>query len=113
MSVEQRPARRHHVVSKFYLRYFAHDDGMLTTIELPGRPFPQSVESASVRTDFYTALNSAGQETDAAERVFGEIEGPAATAWRLVAAGRRGAWGRCRVDRAPPVAHQRNPPVPD
>jgi Protein of unknown function (DUF4238) len=87
MSAEQRPARRHHVVSKFYLRYFADDDGMLTTIELPGRTFPQSVESASVRIDFYTGRNNAGQETDAAEKAFGEIEGPAATAWRLVADG--------------------------
>ena len=29
-------ARRHHVVSKFYLRYFANDNERVTTVMLPG-----------------------------------------------------------------------------
>jgi hypothetical protein len=30
------PARRHHLVSKFYLRHFADENDMITTVFLPG-----------------------------------------------------------------------------
>lgn len=84
----QRLARGSHLVSKFYLGHFADEDGMLTTVRLPGdRRFRQSVERASVENDFYTITTFGGQESDVAERAFGEIEGPAAAAWRQLAAG--------------------------
>jgi hypothetical protein len=83
-----RPARAHHLVSRFYLRHFANDQDQITTIRLPGdRVFTQSVNRASVENDYYTAIGNDGQETDAAERAFNEIEGPASEAWRLVADG--------------------------
>lgn len=82
-------ARAHHVVSKFYLRHFADEAGMLATVELPGqRSFVQSVNSASVRKDYYTGIGQDGQETDVAEGAFGVIEGRAADAWRTVASGK-------------------------
>lgn len=81
-------ARRHHVVSRFYLRYFANDSERVTTIMLPGaRTFQQSIGDASVQTDFYTVIDQAGQQTDAAERALSLLEADAAAAWREVAAG--------------------------
>lgn len=85
---QQRPARRHHLVSRFYLRYFADDDEQVTTVMLPGdRVFTQTARRASVENDFYTAIGHDGLETDAGERAFSEIEGPAAEVWRQIAAG--------------------------
>ncbi|SOD72557.1 uncharacterized protein DUF4238 [Jatrophihabitans sp. GAS493] len=84
----QRLARRHHLVSRFYLRYFADDKERITTVMLPGdRVFTQSVSRASVENDFYTAVGQDGLETDAAERAFNEIEGPASQVWREIAGG--------------------------
>lgn len=81
-------ARRHHIVSKFYLRYFANDNEQVTTIMLPGdRTFPQSIGDASVQTDYYTVIDQAGQQSDAAEQALSLVEKSAATAWREVAAG--------------------------
>jgi hypothetical protein len=81
-------ARRHHVVSKFYLRYFANDNERVTTVMLPGdRTFPQSIGDASVQTDYYTVIDQKGQQSDAAEQALSLVEAPAATAWREVAAG--------------------------
>lgn len=78
-------ARRHHVVSKFYLRYFADDVGQVTTLVLPGnRTFAQSVNDASVHNQYYTAIGQDGLTTDIAEQAFGEIEAAAAPAWRAV-----------------------------
>lgn len=81
-------ARRHHVVSKFYLRYFANDNERVTTVMLPGdRAFPQSIDDASVRTGYYTVIDQHGQESDTAERALAPIEADAAVAWREVVAG--------------------------
>lgn len=81
-------ARRHHVVSKFYLRYFADEREQITTVMLPGdRTFTQSIGDASVNTGYYTVIDQAGQETDAAERALSQVEGVAATAWRELEAG--------------------------
>jgi hypothetical protein len=78
-------ARRHHVVSKFYLRYFADDAGQITTVMLPGdRTFPQSVNDASVHNQYYTGIGHDGLATDVAEQAFGGIEAAAAPAWRAV-----------------------------
>lgn len=81
-------ARRHHVVSKFYLRYFANDNEQVTTVMLPGdRIFPQSIGDASVQTRYYTVIDPAGQQSDAAEHAISLVENQAAEAWREVAAG--------------------------
>jgi len=81
-------ARRHHVVSKFYLRYFANDNERVTTVMLPGdRTFPQSIGDASVQTGYYTVIDQQGQQSDAAEQALSLVEAHAATAWREVAAG--------------------------
>ncbi|WP_253874093.1 DUF4238 domain-containing protein [Promicromonospora umidemergens] len=81
----KRQARRHHVVSKFYLRYFADDVGQVTTVVLPGdRTFTQSINDASVHNQYYTAIGHDGLTTDVAEQAFGEIEAAAAPAWRAV-----------------------------
>jgi len=81
-------AKRHHVVSRFYLRYFANEYEQITTVMLPGdRTFQQSVGDASVQTRFYTAVGHDGEPTDAAETAFGVIEGAAANGWREVCDG--------------------------
>lgn len=87
MSGEQ--AKRHHLVSKFYLRYFANEAEQVMSVMLPGNelPFRQSIANASVRSSFYTSIGHDGKPTDAAERAFGLIEEAAADAWRRVAAG--------------------------
>jgi hypothetical protein len=83
-------ARRHHVVSKFYLRYFADERDQVTTVMLPGeRTFTQNIANASVQTDFYTVIDNDGHESDRAEQALSQIETLAADAWRELAAG---AW---------------------
>jgi hypothetical protein len=82
------PARRHHLVSKFYLRHFADENDMITTVFLPGdRSIVQNIANASVQNNFYTGIGHDGQETDAAEQAFSLIEAPAADAWEQIAAG--------------------------
>lgn len=55
-------ARRHHVVSKFYLRYYANDNERVTTVLLPGdRTFPHSIGDASVQTGYYTVIDQEGR----------------------------------------------------
>ena len=82
------PARRHHVVSKFYLRYFADENDRVTTVELPGdRSFPQSIRDASVHNDYYTVVDQTGEPSDLAEKALGEVEAGAAEAWREIIAG--------------------------
>jgi hypothetical protein len=83
-----RQAKRHHVVSKFYLRYFADEAEQITTIVLPGeRVFTQSIENASVHNQFYTVIDQDGEPSDSIERAFSRVEAIAAEAWRTVAAG--------------------------
>ena len=84
----QEQAKRHHIVSKFYLRYFANDKERVTTVMLPGdRTFPQSIGDASVQTDYYTVIDRDGQQSDAVEQSLALVEAQAATAWREVVAG--------------------------
>lgn len=81
--------KRHHLVSKFYLKYFADDAGRITTIRLDNkRQFVQSVYNATVIKDFNTAVGFDGEPTDQAEDSFGEIEGVAAPVWQSVAGGK-------------------------
>ncbi len=82
--------RRQHVVSRFYLSGFANPAGLLQRVGLPGdRSHPVSVNDASVVKDFYTVTLPDGSATDLFERLFGEVEQPAATVLRDV---RDGAW---------------------
>ena len=88
MPERQKPPRRHHTVSKFYLRHFADSEDRVATVALPGdNRFTQSIENASVHIDFNTALGLDGEQTTVAEEAFGYIETDAAEAWRAVAGG--------------------------
>lgn len=68
------------------------------TVLLPGTkpPFLQSIANASVRTNFYTGIDNAGQSTDSAEKAFAALEAEASTAWREVW---EGAWPLASPDR--------------
>jgi hypothetical protein len=81
-------ARRHHVVSKFYLRHFADDNEQIASVMLPGdRTFLQNIGDASVRCGYYTVIDQEGQQSDSAEQALSLVEANAAAAWREVAAG--------------------------
>lgn len=78
----QRPARRHHVVSKFYLERFADESHMVMRVPLGGgesRPVP--TRSATVQRDFY-GVEREGVEPDVFENALAGLEAPAAAAMR-------------------------------
>jgi hypothetical protein len=76
--------RRQHIVSNFYLREFAAD-GQIRRVELPGENrLTLSTSNAGVVKDFYTVTLPDGSTSDSFERLFAEIEGPAALALRTV-----------------------------
>lgn len=78
--------RRHHLVSAFYLRGFANSDGRLFRTPLNGRPpHPIAVNDATVVTDYYSVELEDGP-SDYFERLFAEIEAPAAAALRTLLA---------------------------
>lgn len=84
-----RPPKRHHTVSRFYLSHFADEADQVTTVETPsGRTYLQSINNASVHSDYYTIVDSNGDPSDTAEQWFGALEGIAAEAWRAVAKGK-------------------------
>ena len=84
------PARRHHTVSKFYLKRFADDRDQVLTIDLStNKQFLQNVTNASVRTDYYMAVDEVGEQTDAFEVAMSQVETAAADAWRAID---EGAW---------------------
>lgn len=86
--MSKKRARRHHVVSNFYLKGFANDEGHLTQIHLPGdRRHTVDTGSATVATDFYTVQLPDGSPSDVVEEAFADIEGPASTALRAVLEG--------------------------
>jgi Protein of unknown function (DUF4238) len=69
---EQPLSRRHHVVSKFYLRHFADDSRILTAVELPGtKRFQLAIGNATVKHDYYLAIGLDGKLSDQAETAFG------------------------------------------
>ncbi|PXY33456.1 hypothetical protein BAY59_10225 [Prauserella coralliicola] len=93
----RKQAKSHHLVSRFYLRYFADEAEQITTVMLPGdQVFLQSIKRATVQTKFYTAIDRDGQTTDVAEQAFGMIEAEAADVWRQVS---DGAWPLSEEDR--------------
>lgn len=69
-------------MSAFYLRGFANANGRLFRTPLDGRaPHPIAVTDATVVNDYYSVDLEDGP-SDFFERLFGEIEGPAAAALR-------------------------------
>lgn len=84
----QKPARRHHVVSKFYLRGFADESGQITRHPLgPGLAVvPVGIDDATVRKDFYR-VEGDGVEPDAFELAMGELESATAPAFEQLIAG--------------------------
>ena len=84
----QKPARRHHVVSKFYLRGFADDAERITRrpIEPTGLAVPVGIADATVRKDFYK-LEGDGLEPDAFENAIADVEGVTAPAFEQLIAG--------------------------
>lgn len=83
MPEQQKPARRHHVVSKFYLRRFANPRQQLTRLPLVGKAHLQSINDATVRKDFYTVLAD-GVEQDNFETQLGLVETEAAAAFTAI-----------------------------
>jgi hypothetical protein len=81
MPEQQRPARRHHVVSKFYLQQFANAQGQLLRLPLDGKPHLQSVTDATVQKHFNT-LNVEGLEPDHFEKGLAMLESVAAKAFK-------------------------------
>lgn len=87
---KQKIARRHHVVSKFYLTGFSDDARRLTRVALPGiESHPVSVDDATVAKDFYNVRLPSGERSDVFERLWGQIEAPAAAVLNDVV---RGVW---------------------
>lgn len=85
---EQKIARRHHVVSKFYLTGFADGSRQLVRVALPGeRSHLMSVDDATVAKDFYNVRLSNGEMSDVFERLWGQIETPAAVVLNDVVGG--------------------------
>jgi hypothetical protein len=80
--------RRQHVVSQFYLKGFANDSSQVRRVMLPGdQDHLLSTSDAGVIKDFYTITLPDGSRSDAFERAFSEVEGPAAEALRAITAG--------------------------
>ena len=79
-------SRRHHTVPKFYLRGFAEGETVLT-VALPGhRRYKQSVNDASVETDFY-ALPGHEAGDDVFEKALSSVEAAAGAVLKKVSSG--------------------------
>jgi hypothetical protein len=85
----QRPARRHHVVSKFYLRGFADETERITRHPLaPGSTsLAIGIGDATVSKDFYRVA-AVGVEPDVFEVALGKLEAETAPAFARLIAGR-------------------------
>lgn len=83
-----KPGRRHHVVSKFYLRGFADESGRITRHPLaPGSAVkPVGIADATVRKDFYR-VEDEGVEPDVFEGAMGQLESVTAPAFEQLIAG--------------------------
>lgn len=80
--------KRQHTVSKFYLRGFASNTGIIMRYDLEERrSVPLSLTDASVVKDFYTVTLPDGSLSDIFEKLFAEIEGGASEALEAVLAG--------------------------
>ncbi|MCP3996472.1 MAG: DUF4238 domain-containing protein, partial [bacterium] len=80
--------KRHHTVSRFYLRGFADEADRVRRIEIPGKTsVTLSIDNASVVKDFYTIILPDGSPSDAFERAFSSVESGAASALRSILSG--------------------------
>jgi hypothetical protein len=78
-------ARRHHQVSNFYLKGFGNERGQIVQTHLADQTQNIiSTDNATVAKDFYTVALEDGEMSDAVEKYFGTIEGPAALALAAV-----------------------------
>ncbi|GAB3994616.1 hypothetical protein GCM10029992_09630 [Glycomyces albus] len=83
MPDQQKPARRHHIVSKFYLRQFASPKQRIMRLPLKGKAHTQSIKDATVQNDFYTVLRD-GVTKDAFEGQLADVEAQAAPAFASI-----------------------------
>ncbi len=84
----QKIARQHHVVSTSYITGFADCSRQLTTVALPGQhSHLMSVSDATVAKDFYNVRLPGGEMSDVFERLWGQIEMPAAVVLNDVVGG--------------------------
>lgn len=75
--------KRQHTVSKFYLRSFANEAGVVRRVRVPGRQhIDLSVNDAAVIKDFYSVHLADGSISDVFEGAFAEVESDAAAAHR-------------------------------
>jgi hypothetical protein len=83
MRKKPNPARRHHVVSKFYLRGFADSRQQIMRRQLDSDTAAlRPISNAAVRNDFNT-LNVEGLAPDHFEKELGTLEGAAGMAFRV------------------------------
>lgn len=72
-------AKRHHLVSAFYLKGFADETGGLCCSPRDGSlEYRTKVDDATVQSDFYSVTAADGSKSDIFERWMGEVEGGAA-----------------------------------
>jgi hypothetical protein len=94
-------------VSQFYLKGFASGSGQVRRVTLPGdQGHLLSTSDAGVIKDFYTITLPDGSPSDAFERAFSELEGPAAKALQAIAAETWPVTGRHRTALATWIALQ-------
>lgn len=90
-------ARRHHLVSRFYLRGFADGTRLRCAPRDGGDEFLTSIGDATVRNDFYTVTAPDGTRSDAFEAWMGEVESDARPVLDTLVAG----------EQPPPVGDER------
>jgi hypothetical protein len=96
--VNAKKKRRHHTVSKFYLKRFANDREIIQRFSLKDlKSHPISINAASVHRDFYMLKLEDGSDTDILEDAFGDLEGSAAQAMHEI----------IEADQWPPTEEQR------
>lgn len=99
--------RRQHTVSRFYLKGFADESGIVRRVAVPSRDVVDlSVNSASVIKDFYTVRLLDGSLSDIFEKAFGQIEGGAAAAHQQLLEGTWPIRGESRLNLATWIALQ-------
>jgi hypothetical protein len=100
-------SRRQHTVSKFYLRAFADESGIVRRIEVPSREtIDLSVNNASLIKDFYSVRLPDGSMSDIFEKAFASIEDGAAAAHSELLGGKWPLHGDARMNLAEWIALQ-------
>lgn len=84
MTQQKRP-KRHHYISRFYLRRFAnHDDQIAMYRRATGHRRIVGTKNAAVEVDFYTVISEDGMPSAVVERALGVFEERAATVLRTL-----------------------------